>query len=143
MLDDGYGGKVSENIRKSGPAGSALLGFGQKKAAKSQRAGTAKPVNNMQRPKSQNEILQSIRYAILRRGTQGINGVKRSFKQVDLDKSGTLNYKEFVRALKNYRIDIDEEAQATIFKLFDADGNKEISYEEFIQGVIGKMNGRR
>jgi|TARA_B110000285_G_C15052068_1_gene577552 Ca2+-binding EF-hand superfamily protein len=79
----------------------------------------------------------------LRRGTQGINGVKRSFKQVDLDKSGTLNYKEFVRALKNYRIDIDEEAQATIFKLFDADGNKEISYEEFIQGVIGKMNGRR
>ena len=51
MLDDGYGGKVSENIRKSGPAGSALLGFGQKKPAKSMRAGTAQPLT-AQKPKS-------------------------------------------------------------------------------------------
>jgi Ca2+-binding EF-hand superfamily protein len=64
-----------------------------------------------------------VRYAILRRGTQGINGVKRSFKQHDADKSESLSLSEFVNALKDYRIDLDGQSQSAIFRLFDQDGN--------------------
>lgn len=45
LLDDGYGGKVSDNIRKSGPPDATLVSISQKKAAKSTRNGTSKPIN--------------------------------------------------------------------------------------------------
>jgi Ca2+-binding EF-hand superfamily protein len=93
--------------------------------------------------KSPNQILSEVRYQILRRGTQGINGVKRCFRQMDEDSSNTLSLREFIKALEDYRIYINPEQQSTIFRLFDQDGNGEINYEEFIFGVVGQMNKRR
>lgn len=62
---------------------------------------------------------------------------------MDEDSSNSLNLKEFIKALEDYRIYINPEQQSTIFRLFDQDGNGEINYEEFIAGVVGSMNKRR
>jgi calcyphosin len=38
---------------------------------------------------------------------------------MDVDNSGSLNLSEFIKALEDYRIYINQEQQATIFRLFD------------------------
>ena len=42
--------------------------------------------------------------------------------------------------MKDYRIATDSKTQATLFKIFDQDGNGEINYDEFVKAVIGDMN---
>jgi len=45
--------------------------------------------------------------------------------------------------MADYRITTDPSEVATIFKLFDRDGNGEINYDEFLRTIVGKMNEKR
>lgn len=52
---------------------------------------------------------------------------------MDDDESKSLDANEFAKALKDYRISSDPEEHQAIFRLFDTDGNGQISYDEFLR----------
>lgn len=75
--------------------------------------------------------------------TPGPNLVERVFAFADTDKSGTIEFEEFIQALDAFRLDRVTEAQS-VFKALDIDGNGAIDGNEFIQACasIGiTMNG--
>jgi Ca2+-binding EF-hand superfamily protein len=77
------------------------------------------------------------------RGARGIIGLKRIFKIMDDDNSGYLDTYEFNKALKDYRVNLNPEESQKLFSVFDLNGDGNISYDEFLRGVIGEMNQAR
>ena len=62
---------------------------------------------------------------------------------MDDNNSKTLDFAEFSKAIKDYRIEIQGNDTRRVFSLFDRDGNGEINYDEFLRTIIGAMNERR
>ncbi len=58
--------------------------------------------------------------------------LKEIFDEVDVNKSGSIDVKELLLALKNSDIDISEEDLKKTFKKADDDGSNSINFEEFI-----------
>lgn len=56
-----------------------------------------------------NQLLNVFRLAVIKRGAKGIIGLQRVFKICDDDDSGALNRAEFSKALKQYKIEINDE----------------------------------
>lgn len=59
---------------------------------------------------------------------------------MDDNHSLSLDVDEFVKAIKDYRIDIPEQDLARLFEAFDRDGSGEVSYDEFLRTVRGPIN---
>jgi Ca2+-binding EF-hand superfamily protein len=59
---------------------------------------------------------------------------------MDDDNSGYLDMGEFRKAIKDFRIDLNEQEISSVFSCFDRDGNGTIDYDEFVRGVRGPMN---
>jgi calcyphosin len=59
---------------------------------------------------------------------------------MDDNGSGTLDQYEFTKAINDFGVKIDQKDIATLFKLFDIDGNNEIDFNEFVRMVVGPMN---
>jgi Ca2+-binding EF-hand superfamily protein len=59
-----------------------------------------------------------------------------------MDDSGDkqLQYDEFVKAVKDYRVDVPEEHLGGLFRLFDRDGSGSVDYDEFLRAIRGPMN---
>lgn len=47
---------------------------------------------------------------------------------------------EFRKALKDFRVPLQEQDIQAVFNTFDRDGNGSIDYDEFVRGVRGPMN---
>jgi Ca2+-binding EF-hand superfamily protein len=62
---------------------------------------------------------------------------------MDDNNSGTLDQYEFTKAINDFGVKIDAKDIATLFKIFDVDGNNEVDFNEFIRGVVGPMNQMR
>ena len=77
------------------------------------------------------------------RGARGILGLKRIFKIMDDDNSGYLDQNEFNKALKDYRVSVSPQEAQKLFRIFDVNGDGNISYDEFLRMVIGEMNQPR
>lgn len=77
------------------------------------------------------------------RGARGILGLRKVFKIMDDDNSGYLDEYEFSKALKDYRVNVSAEEQTKLFRIFDMNGDGNISYDEFLRQVIGEMNQNR
>lgn len=45
--------------------------------------------------------------------------------------------------MHDFRIGLDDKQVAQAFKIFDRDGSGEISYDEFLRSIRGKMNDAR
>ena len=63
--------------------------------------------------------------------------VERIMNEVDIDKSGTIDYNEFVLATINKQKLLNKEKLEATFKMFDKDGSGSISSDE-IKSVLGK-----
>lgn len=85
-------------------------------------------------------LKKHIRERIAARGARGIQGLGTKFKIADDDRSGALSKEEFKKAMKDFRIGLDDKTIARAFDLFDRDGSGEISYEEFLRTIRGSMN---
>lgn len=68
---------------------------------------------------SDEELLNRVRERIKARGPRGISSLGKSFAIMDDDQSGTLDIKEFTKALTSYRIATDPKEIETIFNHFD------------------------
>ena len=93
-------------------------------------------------PSSGDPVLDTVRDKLLERGNS-ILGMAKRFKIMDDDRSGSLDFTEFRKGLKECQVGITEMQIKHIFKLFDKDDNGTISYEEFLVGLRGTLNSRR
>jgi|TARA_B110000305_G_C19124580_1_gene485960 Ca2+-binding EF-hand superfamily protein len=80
-----------------------------------------------------------MREAIRRRGTKGYIELVSLFNNMDVDKSKSLDFEEFRKAVIFIGCDLDYEGTKLLFEDFDANRNGSISLDEFILGVRGKM----
>ena len=54
-------------------------------------------------------MLKRIRDKCIARGERGLFGLKRLFQTFDTDNSGSLEYKEFKRAVQDFKLDVEEQ----------------------------------
>ncbi len=64
------------------------------------------------------------------------NEVERIMSEIDIDKSGTIDYNEFLISATNRQSVLNKEKLEQTFKMFDKDGNGSISLDE-IRSVLG------
>ena len=62
---------------------------------------------------------------------------------MDDDRSHDLDPYEFKKAVKDFRVQIQEKDIDRLFNIFDRDRSGKIDYDEFLRGVRGEMNGFR
>ena len=83
------------------------------------------------------------REAVARRGVRGIMSLRRSFMIADDNNNKQIDINEFTKLIHDYRIPVPSEEVKALFSEFDLDKSGEISYDEFLRGVIGEMNDFR
>jgi len=66
--------------------------------------------------------------------------MQRVFKIVDDNGSGTLDIREFWKAVNDFRVNITQEETQRLFNIFDRNGDGTIDYDEFLRQVAGDMN---
>lgn len=104
--------------------------------------------NRVVQPKKGNQetsvdIAQRISNKIVARGAQGIAGLCRSFRIMDKNRNGTLEYDEVKRAMYAYHIaTTDREIQA-MFEIFDTNQDGKLNFREFVREIVGPMSPRR
>lgn len=90
-----------------------------------------------------NSALEKFRNKLLSRGARGIIGISRQFKIFDDDNSKTIDFEEFKKAVKDFRVDLSPNEVKVVFGQFDRDGQGSIDYDEFLRQIRGEMNDRR
>ena len=104
--------------------------------------GTSKPATQADPVLSYNDkqVVEQFRTRLAARGARGIIGLGKQFKIADDDSSRDLDLYEFKKAVRDFRINLNEKDAERLFKIFDRDGSGRIDYEEFLRGVRGEMN---
>ena len=92
---------------------------------------------------SGNECLNLFREEIKKRGGRGIIGLARQFKLFDQNNNKTLDYNEFSKAIKELKIELNDNEIKELFSKFDIDNSNNINYDEFLSQLRGEMNEKR
>lgn len=87
--------------------------------------------------------IEKFREVLARRGVRGIMSIRRSFMIADDNNDKTIDFQEFSKLCKDYRIPISESDVKALFRSFDRDRSGTVDYDEFLKGVVGDMNKRR
>jgi calcyphosin len=87
--------------------------------------------------------IEKLRSRLATRGARGFIGMQRQFRIIDDDNSGNIDINEFKKAVRDFKIDLNENEIQLVFSAFDRDGSGAIDYDEFVRGVRGAMNGFR
>jgi len=77
---------------------------------------------------------------LYQRGAKGLIGLKRQFKVLDSDGSGQLDFSEFNKALSDYKLGLNSEEADLLFQIFDKSKDGLISFEEFLNALIGQLS---
>jgi hypothetical protein len=77
-------------------------------------------------------IVRKIRASLAERGARGIVGLQKKFKIMDDDNSKTLTLVEFKKGVTECGIALTDVELQMLFSFFDRDGDKCISFEEFL-----------
>ena len=122
LLDDGHAPNSMAEYNRSlnPPPGQSALGFTSKQPKVSMKGGmrSKNQTSNGEekyKMRSPDDILAEVRSQVLSRGTQGIIGLKRTFKQRDQNQNNQLDLSEFLNAMADYRIELDYEASNAVF----------------------------
>ena len=110
-----------------------------------ERFGNRRPGQTEEEAKEEraSESLKKFKKEVLSRGNGGIISLGTQFKAFDANNSKTLDYEEFTNALKEYKIELDDDEILKIFNQFDENGDGIIEYEEFIKELRGPLNAKR
>ncbi|XP_015221050.2 calcyphosine-like a isoform X1 [Lepisosteus oculatus] len=87
--------------------------------------------------------IEKLRLQCLAKGSAGIKGLGRTFRIMDDDGSRTLDFKEFLKGLHEYGVNMDKEEALKIFSLIDKDGGGTIDFDEFLQALRPPMSSAR
>lgn len=83
--------------------------------------------------------LDKIRNRLAVRGTKGFVGIQRQFKIMDDDNDKAISYKEFTKAMKDYKVDLNDQESRAVFNYFDSNGNGKVEIDEFIRSLRVKL----
>ncbi len=89
------------------------------------------------------QACEAFRKKLVARGARSIIGMSRQFRIMDDDNSHKLDFAEFTKAIKDYRVGVDEATVKLLFDACDKDKSGEVDYDEFIRTVRGPMNESR
>jgi Ca2+-binding EF-hand superfamily protein len=89
---------------------------------------------------SEAQLLEMFRSKLAARGARGLVGLAKQFKIADDDNSKDLDMYEFKKAVRDFRVGLNDSDSERLFRVFDRDGSGRIDYEEFLRGVRGPMN---
>ena len=131
-VQEAYQKKREQILSGSGPSTASPM------KAQSSASPSSVPVNKTESP-----ILEKFREKIMQRGGKGIIGLARQFKIFDDNNSKTLEFDEFAKAVKDFRVDLSPNEIKVLFGIFDRDGQGTIDYDEFLRMIRGEMNDRR
>lgn len=89
-------------------------------------------------------IISELRSQLSKRGgADGIRTLGLCFALNDRDKNGTFDLDEFETVLQRCGIFLKKQEVSAVFRAFDRNNDKRISYKEFLRGVQGKLSDRR
>lgn len=89
---------------------------------------------------SEAQLLDLFRSKLAARGARGLIGLAKQFKIADDDNSKDLDTYEFKKAIRDFRVGLEDKDSERLFRIFDRDRSGKIDYEEFLRGVRGEMN---
>jgi len=72
---------------------------------------------------------------------EGFGEIRKAFRNLDQDCSGSIGPPEFRRLLERYGITMDEAEFVKFFRRFDPDGGGEVEYDEFVRYFGGEIQG--
>jgi Ca2+-binding EF-hand superfamily protein len=59
---------------------------------------------------------------------------------MDSNGNGTLDFNEFQRACADYKLKVTQEECESVFRIFDVNGDGSISFEEFMDAILGPLS---
>lgn len=90
-----------------------------------------------------NALMAVLRESLKSHGARGIAGISRKFRIADDDRSGRIEFKEFVKVIGEHALGWNAKQIRTVFDHFDSDRSGAIDFDEFIFGIRGHLNDRR
>ena len=99
--------------------------------------------NPSKKSKKYSNELKKIISLLKSRGTRGIFSIRRTFDIFDVNCNGSIDLNEFKEMINKLRIELSNEEANSLFNEFDKDKNKEISYEEFLEIILGEFPEER
>ncbi|XP_041356967.1 calcyphosin-like protein isoform X2 [Gigantopelta aegis] len=95
---------------------------------------------------NETDPVEKFKQLLLARGAKGIKNISRSFRIMDDDRSGQLNFNEFLTGCRDVGMDLEDfskEDLNAVFKQFDVDDSGSLSVTEFLRIVRPKMSPNR
>jgi calcyphosin len=89
------------------------------------------------------EIVGDLKEKFLKRSLGSLIGLSRLYFTYDQNLTGFVSSEQFVQALKEYRIGINDPDLEFLFKFLDSDNKNKIKYSDFIHRVTGDMTFAR
>jgi len=89
------------------------------------------------------EFIKEIKKILLQRGSYGLRGLAKLFKNMDKNGNHKLDPEEFMDALQTYGILIDKKGSDALFNLCDKNKDGSIDYTEFLRFLRGNLNETR
>jgi len=96
--------------------------------------------NNLTTPFRAQAVLDLLKKKVAARGARGILGLGKLFRIMDDDRSGKLDVEEFTKAIKEYKLGVEQSDIRELFKSFDTDKSGQICYEEFLRSIRVTIN---
>ena len=93
--------------------------------------------------KTGEQIIASLREKIILRGRYAYINLKKQLLEYDENGTQVLELGEFAKALKDFRLKLDEEEVKAAFRYCDIDRSGGVSVEEIIKRLRGEMNRER
>lgn len=139
--------KLSSPVKRSNKANISspentltLLGKGK---ARSSKAPEPASIKSPTKENALAPILEKFRKKIAARGTRGMLGLAKQFRIMDDENQRCLDIKEWMKALRDYRVDIDPESCKTIFEFIDKEKTGKINYDVFMRAMQGELSPNR
>ena len=92
---------------------------------------------------SVDNIIETIRNKVKRRGIRCLISLENNFRALDDDNSQTVNFDAFEKTSEDFRFGISFDELQKLFTFFDKEGNGRIDYDEFIRIIRGQMSNSR
>lgn len=88
-------------------------------------------------------VIEKLKQMLKSRGAHGIIGLARAFRLMDDDGNRVLSLGEFIKAIRECKLELSDREIRLLFEHFDTDHNGSIDFNEFLAGVRDPMNERR
>ncbi|KRX03948.1 hypothetical protein PPERSA_12395 [Pseudocohnilembus persalinus] len=89
------------------------------------------------------QLLYQMRQKLASRGVIGFLGIQRQLRIMDDDFDQKVNFQEFKKALRDFKISFSDEDLLILFKAIDTDGSGFLDIDELVRGIKGPMSASR